>query len=344
MAFFVEPLLRHHDPAVVEVFAYSGVAAPDAVTRRMESLVPRWRSMVGLDTDRLFDLIRADGIDILVDFSGHTQGNRLDVFARRPAPVQITGIGYPGSTGLGVFDGRLCDAVTDPPENDAFSSEPPLRLGTGMHCYLPPDDAPPPRPRDGGPPTFGSFNKLAKVSDAAIDLWARVLRRVPDALLKLKSKPLAEAATRDDIAARFAAAGVGRDRLILSGWLPEDRDHLAAYHDVDVALDTFPYNGTTTTCEALWMGVPVLTLAGRGHAARVGASLMTSAGLTGWIVERAEMFAPRAAVLCGDRSRLAQLRRTLRGQVQASPLCDGKSYARGVEDAYRALWRRACGA
>jgi protein O-GlcNAc transferase len=319
VAFFIEPLLRHHDPAATDVFVYANVAAPDEVTRRLQGYAKNWRSIVGLNGTQVCDLIRADGIDILVDLSGHTQGNRLDVFAARPAPLQLTGIGYPGSTGLTAFDGRLCDAITDPVGDERFSTEPPFRL-PAFHCYQPPATAPA-CARNGSGMVFGSFNKLAKLSDRTVALWARVLGEVPGAKLKLKTKPLTEAETRVDVTARFAAAGVAADRLILSGWLPEDSDHLAAYNEIDVALDTFPYNGTTTTCEALWMGVPVVTRAGRTHAARVGASLLASIGHPEWAAEDDDAFVAKAVAFANDREALRAIRTTLRDQVAASRLC-----------------------
>lgn len=341
VAFFIEPLFRHHSDAV-EVFAYANVATPDAVTQRLEAHVAHWRSIAGLSTEKVLEVIGADGIDILVDLSGHTQANRLDVFERRPAPVQVTGVGYPGSTGLEVFEGRLCDAATDPPANDVYSSELPLRLESGMHCYAPPEDAPTPSSRSEGPIVFGSFNKLAKLSDATVVLWAQVLQAVPGSRLALKSKPLAEAETCGDVAARFARVGIGRDRLIMASWLPDDRDHLAAYHGVDIALDTFPYNGTTTTCEALWMGVPVVTLCGNVHASRVGASLLTSVGLADWIAADADRYVAIAQQIAQDRAALSAARQDLRQKVAMSRLCHGPGYAIAVEAAYRRLWSEAC--
>jgi predicted O-linked N-acetylglucosamine transferase (SPINDLY family) len=187
--------------------------------------------------------------------------------------------------------------------------------------------------------TFGSFNKLAKISSATIALWADVLRAAPQARLVIKAKALADEGTRGRVAQKFAAAGIDPARLGLSGWIPEDAGHLAAYQDIDVALDTFPYNGTTTTCEALWMGVPVLTLAGRGHAARVSASLLAAAGLADWIAAAAEDFVARARAAADALPALAILRAGLREKMRRSPLCDARAHARGVEAAYRAMWK-----
>jgi len=339
VSFFVEALLRHHDPRAADVFCYSGVTQPDAVTARLQSLVPNWRDTAGWDDERLRTAIRDDGIDVLVDLSGHTNGNRLAMFARRGAPVQVTALGYPATTGVGAMDFRLCDAITDPPGTEAFSTEQLMRLHA-LHCFTPPAGAPAPAGlplRRRGYVTFGSFNKLAKVSDACIALWARLLRAVPDSRLLLKTKPLAEAETRAAFARRFGAHGISPDRLDLRGWQPGDADHLAAYGQIDIALDTFPYNGTTTTCEALWMGAPVVSLAGRGHAARVGASLLTGAGLRHWCASTEEEFLEIATKAAGDTEALAALRAGLRDQVRGSRLCDGLAYTRDVESAFRAM-------
>jgi len=340
VAFFVEPLLRHHDRAAVAVVCYADVAAPDEVTARFRALADVWRDVHGCSDAALAEQIAADGIDVLVDLAGHTQGNRLGVFAAGAAPVQLTALGYPGTTGLAAFDGRLCDALTDPPGSEAASAEPLVRIPGGMHCYRPPAEAPAVEPLPcaaNGVVTFGSFNKLAKISPATVALWAAVLAAVPGARLLVKAKPLAEAETRQQLAARFAAAGVAPGRLELLGWAPDDRGHLDLYNRVDIALDTFPYNGTTTTCEALWMGVPVLTLAGRTHAARVGVGLLHSLGASAWVADSPRRFVDTAVRLAADAAALAEVRAGLRARMAASRLCDGPAYARAVETAYAAI-------
>ena len=346
VSYFIAPLLAAHDPAAVEVFCYADVAQPDAVTARLRPMAQHWRDICGLDDDAVYKLIRTDQIDILIDLAGHTKGNRLAVFARRAAPVQVTAIGYPSATGLAAMDYRLCDDVTDPaPEADAWSVEALVRL-SAMHCYAPPQDAPPLGPLPAlanGFVTFGSFNKLAKVSPETVDLWSAVLKAVPGSRLVIKTKPLVEADTRARFEKAFAAHGITPERLHLRGWLPGDRAHLKLYKTIDVALDTFPYNGTTTTCEALWMGVPVVTLAGQGHAARVGASLLTQVGLGECIAASSDEFAAGAGRLAGDLSALALLRDGLRARMTSSRLCDGPAHARDVERAYRAMWQKACG-
>ena len=271
--------------------AILGTNAPDAATERFKGLADRWTTTIGMSDDALADGIRNDGIDILVDLAGHTAGNRLPVFARKPAPVQVTWLGYPNTTGLAAIDCRLVDAVTDPEgEADAFASETLVRLPEGFLCYGARDDAPAPATAPcvaTGFVTFGSFNNPAKLSGATLDVWAQLLARLPTARLLLKGKPFAEAATRAIYLDRLVARGVAADRIELVGWLPE-REHLALHDRVDIALDPFPYNGTTTTCEALWMGVPAVTLRGDRHAGRVGASLLTRIGLSDLIAESVE--------------------------------------------------------
>ena len=299
---------------------------------------------VGLSDEELAERIRADGIDILVDLAGHTAKNRLRVFARKPAPVQVTWLGYPNTTGLEAIDYRLVDAVTDPVgEADAWASETLVRLEGGFLCYGGLKDAPEPTVPPclkTGTVTFGSFNNPAKVSAATFDAWATLLSRLPQARLLLKGTPFADAATRALFLARLGERGVAAERIELVAWLPGAAAHLALYHRVDIALDPFPYNGTTTTCEALWMGVPVVTLRGDRHAGRVGASLLSQIGLTDLIANSVEEYVEIALALARNPGRLDELRRTLRPRMAASPLCDGRAFARKIEAAFRTMWQR----
>jgi protein O-GlcNAc transferase len=348
VAYFLEPLLQSHDRNAVEVFCYAEVSWPDVATKRFEQLADHWTKTVGMSDEALAERIRSDGIDILVDLAGHTAKNRLPVFARKPAPVQVTWLGYPNTTGLDAIDYRLADDVTDPVgEADAFASETLVRLPGGFLCYGATNDAPTPETApclSKGFVTFGSFNNPAKLSGATLDAWAQVLTRLPTARLLLKAKPFADAATRALYLERLAERGVAADRLELIGWLPDSNAHLALYDRVDVALDPFPYNGTTTTCEALWMGVPVVTPRGDRHAGRVGASLLTQVGVTDLIADSIEAYVEMAVALAGDPARLADLRSSLRPRMAASPLCDAPGFARKVEEAYRTMWARWCAA
>jgi predicted O-linked N-acetylglucosamine transferase (SPINDLY family) len=259
--------------------------------------------------------------------------------------VQVTWLGYPASTGLNCFDARFVDEVTDPA--DALASENLVRIAGGFLAYLPPPFAP-----DPGPPpfeatgriTFGSFNNLPKITPRVVAMWAQTLRAVPDSRLIVKAKGLDENATRERYAAMFGAHGLDGSRVEFVGFVGDIAAHIARYRSIDIALDTFPYNGTTTTCEALWMGVPVVTLAGDRHAARVGASLLARVGLDRLIAADPSDFARICAALAADRKALAALRGTLRAHMAASPLCDGRRLAREFEAAYRVLWRRVVSA
>jgi predicted O-linked N-acetylglucosamine transferase (SPINDLY family) len=342
VAHYVEPLFAAHDRSAVELFAYAQVERPDAVTRRIQALVENWRATSGVDALSVARQIHADGIDILVDLAGHSAKNRLAVFALKPSPIQATWLGFPGTTGLSAIDYRLTDVVADPPGAEADSSEAIWRLPRGFHCWRPPvADIPP--ARDGASPVFGSFNNIQKLSPATIALWARILRRVPEARLVLKSHWLSRPVAAEGIRRAFADAGITPARLELSAFVPDVGSHLAAYRQIDVALDPFPYNGTTTTLEALWMGVPVIALRGERHAARVGASLLTQFGAVEWIAETQDAYVETVVALISDRTRLAEGRRALRARLTASPVCDRAVFARDLESAYRAMWRRWCG-
>ena len=344
VAYFLEPLLQGHDRQAVEIFCYADVVQPDSVTTRLQGLADHWLMTIGLSDDKLAARIRTDGIDILIDLAGHTAHNRLGVFAREPAPVQVTWLGYPNTTGLDAIDYRLVDAVTDPVgEADACASETLLRLPSGFLCYGGPEGIP--EPADPpclttGTVTFGSFNNPAKVSPSTLDVWAKLLTRLPEARLLLKGKSFANATTRALFIARLGERGVAPERVELVAWAPSNIAHLALYERVDIALDPFPYNGTTTTCEALWMGVPVITLRGDRHAGRVGASLLSHGGLTDWIAGSVEDYVEIAVALAGNPSHLRDLRRSLRPHLKASPLCDSKAFAGQIEAAFRTMWQQ----
>ena len=344
VSYFFEPVLTARDPAAFEVFCYSDAPVADAVTQRLRAASDGWRDIAGLSDERVAELVRADRIDILVDLAGHTARNRLLVFARKPAPVQVTWLGYPNTTGLAAIDFRLTEAVSDPLGlTEAWHSEELVRLPGTFSCYAPPPESPPVNALPAlaaGQVTFGCFNNLAKVTPPALALWARVLREVAGSRLFLKSPGLADLETVARLREEFALHGIPADRLEFSGAELSVAAHLSLYHRVDVALDTFPYNGTTTTCEALWMGVPVVTLAGATHVSRVGASLLTHLGAPEWIGDAPEAYVARCRGLAADLPRLAVLRSGLRERMRGSPLCDAAGFTRGLEDALRAIWRR----
>ncbi len=346
VAYFIEPILANHDRTGFEITCYSAAEREDSTTKRLQTLASRWRHVTGMTDEKLHDLIKADGIDVLVDLSGHTSGNRLQVFALKPAPVQVTYIGYPDTTGLSAMDYRLVDIWTDPPgESEKFNVETLVSLPGGFLCYQPPADAPPVAPPpslERGYITFGSFNNLAKINDDVIALWARLLQSVPNARFMLKYHWLSDQPTRERYYAKFAELGITRDRLELLRLAPTTAEHLGLYSRIDIALDTFPYNGTTTTCEALWMGVPVVTLTGNRHSGRVGTSLLSQVGLTDCIAGTADDYVACAVRLASDKNKLMTLRETLRHGMAASSLCDGRKFTHNLEEAYRTMWRAWC--
>ncbi|ANA39750.1 MULTISPECIES: tetratricopeptide repeat protein [Geobacter] len=350
VGYFLLPLLESHDRSQFEICCYSerGQRQEDDVTARIRGHADLWRRTMGLGDAALAEMIRADGIDILVDLAGHTAHNRLKVFALKPAPAQVTWLGYPNTTGLRAMDYRITDAVADPPGSaDALHTEQLIRLEQSFLCYTPPAGAPPVGEAPcltGAGVTFGSFNNLAKVSPQVIDAWSAILGRVPGSRLMLKFKGFADETCRRRVSDAFGARGVSPDRLELVSFVENFNDHLALYNRLDLALDTFPYNGTATTCDALWMGVPVLTCCGTRHVARVGASILTCLGLPELITHSPEEYIAAAAALAADPARLAALRRDMRPRLAGSPLCDSAGFARRMETALRDIWRRWCSA
>ena len=347
VAYFIEPLFDGHDRRRFEFHAYSTADHPDDVSQRLRGQVAHWSDVARLGDSALAGRIAADGIDVLIDLSGHTADTRLGVFAQRAAPLQATYLGYPTTTGLAAIDLRITDAVIDPPGSEPASVEALLRLPGSMFCFRPDQRvaasvAPLPALRGGGGGgvRFGSFNNLAKLSPVTVALWARVLHRVPGSSLHLKARALTSAGVRQCVLSAFAAHGIGAARLRLDAWRADLATHLSAYDEIDIGLDTFPFNGATTTCEALWMGVPVLSLAGATHVSRMGSSILHAAGLHDAVVADADEFVARAALWAGDLAALAERRRGLREQLVASTLMDQKGFVHGFEQALLA----ACGA
>jgi predicted O-linked N-acetylglucosamine transferase (SPINDLY family) len=341
VALFAEPLLAAHDRSDVELYCYSDVAAQDAATARFQSLADHWRSTLGLDDAELAETIRADQIDVLVDLAGHSAGNRLLTFARRPAPVQVAyllGHGY--TTGLSAMDVFLADAILAPDGADALFSERIVRLPRIPLAYAPPDAMPPVAPLPAvanGFVTFGHFGRAERLNDTVIETWARILHAVPGSRLMLNNRPYQEAAFRAAMQARFARHGITADRLDLVYTTPQ-REAWAAYGGIDIALDPFPHNAGTTTIEALWQGVPVVTLADRPTIGRFGASILHAVGLDDWVATNIDDYIARATTAAGDLASLKDQRDGLRQRFAASPLRDATDLARTVEAAYRALW------
>lgn len=340
VANFLMPVFVNHDRTAFEIYCFSNNASNDDVTERLTGAVDHWRRISGLDDEAAAKMIEEDKIDILVDLSGHTAHNRLSLFARRPAPTQVTWLGYPGSTGVDAIGFRLVDAITDPPgEAYNYYCEELVRLEKGFLCYAPLDPAPAPAVRSAGSGRvrFGSFNNPAKLSPATLDLWGRLLGAVDGSELVLKGRPFADPQVRRMLLKRFQERGIAEDRIALLEHMADPGRHMAAYGEMDIALDPFPYNGTTTTCEALWMGVPVVTLLGNRHSARVGASLLTQVGLEDLIAADVEDYIHIAAGLAADPALRAVLRSTLRERMASSPLCDGPGFTRRLEAVYRRM-------
>ena len=344
---FLLPLLQHRQGDVFEVYAYSAATRPDAVTDQVKALVDGWRDLRTLTDAQAAELIRADEIDILVDLAGHTGGNRLLTFALKPAPLQVSWLGYPNTTGLATIEYRMVDGWSDPEGmTDRFYAEKLWRLPDTAWCYRPLENLadPEPSPRlAAGKVAFGSFNRLAKLSSQSIELWAEILRGVPRSTLVLKARGLADAAVRREVTARFERTGIAGERLAFSPWTETAREHVEYHRNVDLALDTFPYHGTTTTCEALWMGVPVVTLAGDMHHSRVGVSLLTNVGLPELIARTPEEYVRIAVELANDPRRLTEIRLGLRARMAASPLRNEGKFARQFEAALSAMWERQIG-
>jgi predicted O-linked N-acetylglucosamine transferase (SPINDLY family) len=340
VSFFIEPVFRHRDRAAFELFVYFTKPPGDHVTERLRPLADHWTEFRKVHPDYVAQRIRADNLDLLIDLAGHTQDNSLVALQQRPAAVQATYLGYPNTTGMTAIQYRIVDSHTDPPGAEQLASEKLLRLDPCFICFQPPPDQPPPLPppcNTAGHVTFGSFNMLKKVNDPLIGVWARVLNAVPGSRMLLKSKGLDEPEMADEIAARFASHGVERHRVECLGMIKDMNEHRNIYGRLDIALDTFPYNGTTTTCEALWMGVPVVTLAGNMHAGRVGVSLLSCVGLPDLIARDEDDFVRIASALAADRPRLTALRADLRERMAASPLCDGPGFCRRFEAAMRTM-------
>ena len=346
VSYFLEPLLVHHDRQRFEIFAYAQVHHGDHVTDRFRDLVDNWCDIVPLDAAAAAQRIRDDGIDILIDLTGHTAGSRLGVFAHKPAPVQITWLGYPTTTGLSAIDYRITDDIVDPPGmTEAWGCETPLRLGGGVWCYGGPraDVEVGPLPaHKAGHITFGSFNHMPKINQRLIEVWARLLKSMPESRLMIKNRSLREAKVGERLRDRFVALGIEPDRLTLIGWTITKEDHFALYNEVDIGLDTWPYNGTTTTCEALWMGVPVITLCAPRHAGRVGASLLNRIGSEDLIADTEDGYIAIAQQLAGDLEGLSKRREGLRQRMLASDLCNQKGFAQQFEAALREVWQRWC--
>jgi len=339
------PLLQNYDRRLVEVFCYSEVKSPDYQTDKTRMLSDHWRPIMGLTNRAVAEQVRQDGIDILVDLAGHTAENRLLVFACKPAPLQVTWLGYPNTTGMPVIDYRLTDEIADPREEaDEYHSETLIRPHDGCLCYGPPGHATGvsgiPEHKNGNI-TYSAVNNPQKINPQVIGLWSRLLHQVADSRLLLKSKQFADKHVRQRFLDLFSACRIGAERVRLLPRVSSTAGHLAVYHQVDIALDPFPYNGTTTTCEALWMGVPVVTFLGDRHSGRVGASILHAVGIADLLVaDSVSSYIEKAAAWANNKGQLKNMRENLRQQMKDSPLCDAVSFTKNVEEAYLNMWKK----
>ena len=347
VGYFLESALKAlsaHAAGRLELFAYHNHICIDAVSERIKAYCHGWRSVAALSDEALARMIHGDGIDILIDLSGHTAHNRLPMFAWKPAPVQAAWLGYFATTGVAAMDYLIADPWTLPETEEVHFTERIWRLPETRLCFTPPDAEVPVAPLPAlanGHITFGCFNNLTKMNDYVVALWARVLAFVPGSRLLLKASQLNEAAVRQNVIERFSTQGIGADRIILEGSEPRAK-YLAAYQRIDIALDPFPFTGGTTSAEGLWMGVPMLTLAGESFLSRQGIGLLMNAGLPEWIAVDSDDYVARAATHAGDLQKLAVLRNGLRQQVLASPIFDAPRFARHFEAALRGMWMQWC--
>jgi protein O-GlcNAc transferase len=338
VSFFLEPVLEHHDHDRVHMTCYSSNVNNDDVTSRLRGHADVWRDVRALNDHALAAQIAADGVDILVDLAGRTKGNRLGTFSLRPAPLQASYLGYPTYSGLPEIDLRITDAYIDPIDS-GLETERPVRLPGSMFCYRPPADAPPVSDRpQGAPICFGSFNQVQKISDTNLATWAAVLHAVPGSHLILKAFGFGDPGLAARVRAAFDAAEIDSSRVELRHGASQRTEHLAMYGEIDIALDTFPYNGATTTCEALWMGVPVVSLAGETHACRMGASILGSLGLEELVANCTADYVRTAAALARDADRLRGLRGSLRERFERSPLRDERRFTRNFETLLEEVW------
>lgn len=342
VAYFFEPMLVNHDRKRFEIYCYVESASSDTTAKRLWQLPDRVQNTNGLSDERMDAMIRADRIDILVDLAGHTDHNRLPVFARKPAPIQITYLGYPNTTGLRAMDYRITDGWADPPGmTERWHTEKLIRLENGFLCFAPPAEAPEISPLpafERGYVTYGSFNALTKITPEMLSVWAQILHETTDSRLLIKNKQLTDRHLQQRLYAQLERHGVPRERVEMLGRTSKE-EHMATYGKVDIALDSFPYHGTTTTCDTLWMGIPVITRAGNTHVSRVGVSLLTRVGLGQLVADDDREYIDQAVRLASDLESLSELRHGLRQMFRQSGLGDGAAFTGQIESVYRRLWR-----
>ncbi|MEW6054474.1 MAG: tetratricopeptide repeat protein [Nitrospirota bacterium] len=348
VAYFIEPIITTHERQSFEVICYSDVPREkeDEVTLRIQGHSDQWRNITAMSDEQVAQQIQSDQIDILIDLAGHTAFNRMPVFARKPAPIQVSWIGYPATTGLSTMDFKIVDSYTDPQGmTEKFFTEKLLRMPDSFLCYLPDKDSPEIKPLpalSSGHITFGSFNYSSKISPDTVTLWANILNRMPSTCLLLKSRNFVDSKTGQHIMNMFNKLDISAERIVLIPSSCSFIEHLSMYNQIDIALDTYPYNGTTTICEALWMGVPVITLSGNTHVSRVGMSILSNAGLSNFIAESHEQYQEIAINTAHDFEELQRLRTILRDKLLNSALLQKERFTRNLEHIYRDIWNTWC--
>jgi predicted O-linked N-acetylglucosamine transferase (SPINDLY family) len=340
VAYFILPVLKHHNTNEFQIYLYANVNRPDQMTEKIRKHCYKYRNIRGMETRKSAKLIYEDQLDILIDLAGHTYENLLDVFAMKPAPIQMTYLGYPATTGLETMDYRITDIIADPGIYTSHYTEKLIHIPPPFICYQPPDNAPEiselPMIKNGYI-TFGSFNHLGKINHSVIQLWSVLLNKIPTARLVLKSRPFHDKHVQDQFKQLFLSNGIENNRLDFRGTVSGIKNHLSHYHDIDIALDPFPYNGTTTTCESLWMGVPVLTVSGNCHAGRVGSSLLKSIGLNEWVAQNSNIFIQKAMMLERQPDLLLNIRYNMRNILKVSDLCNANLHTKKLESVYMKL-------
>lgn len=342
VSFFISPILKYLDRSKFEVFCYSDVIKEDATTAKIRKLADHWVACTSMNDDQVCEYIRQDEIDILVDLVGYMGAGRLGVFARRAAPIQVSYLGYPNTSGLRQMDYRLSDEWSDPKgEAEPFYTETLYRLPKGFLSYQPTDSAPAvsklPALHQHKPVTFCSLNIFQKITDVNYRMWSQILKQLPESRLIIKSKQLGEKALHDDLLGKFRAYGVDTDQIEILAWTPRQSDHLKLLEQVDICLDSYPYAGTTTTCEALWQGLPTVTLAGNNHRSRVGVSILNQVGLENWVATREQEYVSIAIAKANALEELSQIRSGLRDRMKQSALVDHALFCRQLEDAFAAM-------
>jgi predicted O-linked N-acetylglucosamine transferase (SPINDLY family) len=343
VASFMLPIIEHGDRSQMQAILVADAVVPDPVTERLRSLADGWHDTTGMNDVRVREIVERERIDILVDLAGHTANNRLGLFAMRPAPVQVSYLGYPSTTGLPAIDYALTDAVVDPPGEERHFSEELVRLPLGFCTFAPPPDAPEVSELPAlqtGRFTYGSLHNLPKLNRSVLDLWAKVIQQHPGSRLLLVRNAF-DPGTREHYRAQLLELGLTDEQFEFRDQIPA-AGHLQVYQEIDIALDPFPWSGHTSACEAMWMGVPTVTLLGNRHAGRMVASVLTRVGLEDWIAKDAGEYLAIAAKFSNSLDDLAALRRQLRERMLASPLGQGAAFCRTLADAYRDMWRRWC--